>query len=53
MEELTRRHALLDMVLLNKDELVRNMKPGGSLGCNDHKMVEFRILRETRHIAGL
>lgn len=29
------------------------MKPWGSLGCSDHESVEFRILRERRHIAGL
>jgi len=39
-----RRGALLDLVLTNKVELVENVKAGGSFGCSDHEMVEFRIL---------
>lgn len=48
--DLTRRHALLDLTLTNKEELVANTKSGSSLGCSDQEMVEFRILRETRYI---
>ncbi|GAB0177907.1 mitochondrial enolase superfamily member 1 [Grus japonensis] len=44
-EEPTRRGALLDLVLSNKEGLVGDVKLKGSLGCRDHKMVEFRILR--------
>jgi len=36
---------LLDHVLTNEQELVDHVKAGGSLGCSDHEMVEFRILR--------
>ena len=33
----------------NKEELVIDVKAGGSLGCSDHEMVEFRLLiRESR-----
>ncbi|GAB0203192.1 mitochondrial enolase superfamily member 1 [Grus japonensis] len=35
---------LLDLVLTNKEGLVEDLKVGGSLGCSDHEMVEFRIL---------
>ena len=35
---------LLDLVLTNKEGLVRDVKTGGSLGCSDHEMVEFGIL---------
>jgi len=36
---------LLDLVLTNRAGLVEDVKAGGSLGCSDHEMVEFRILR--------
>ncbi|GAB0204057.1 hypothetical protein GRJ2_002871300 [Grus japonensis] len=45
VEEPTRRGVLLDLVLTNKEGLVGDVKLGGSLGCSDHEMVEFRILR--------
>jgi len=35
---------LLDLVLTNRDGLVEDVQAGGSLGCSDHEMVEFRIL---------
>ncbi|GAB0177908.1 hypothetical protein GRJ2_000256100 [Grus japonensis] len=44
-EEPTRRGALLDLVLTNKEALVGDVRLKGSLGCRDHEMVEFRILR--------
>lgn len=31
---------------MNKEELVRDVKVGDSLGYSDHEMGEFRILRE-------
>ena len=36
---------MLDLVLTNKEGLVGNVKLKGSLGCSDHEMVEFKILR--------
>ncbi|GAB0187677.1 hypothetical protein GRJ2_001233000 [Grus japonensis] len=48
IEELTRRGAMLDLVLTNKEGLVGDVKLKGSLGCSDHKMVEFKILRAVR-----
>ena len=35
---------LLDLVLSNRDGLVRNVKVGGTLGFSNHEMLEFRIL---------
>ncbi|GAB0208304.1 mitochondrial enolase superfamily member 1 [Grus japonensis] len=45
VEEPMRRGVLLDLVLTNKEGLVGDVKVGDSLGCSDHEMVEFRILR--------
>jgi len=44
VEEPTRRGALLDLVLMNKEGLVEDVKVGGRLSCSEHEMVEFRIL---------
>ena len=35
---------LLDLVLSNRDGLVRNVKVGGTLGFSNHEMLEFKIL---------
>ncbi|PKU32048.1 dtw domain-containing protein 2 [Limosa lapponica baueri] len=48
IKELTRRGAMLDLVLTNKKGLVENVKLKGSLGCSDHEMVEFKILQAAR-----
>ncbi|GAB0206950.1 hypothetical protein GRJ2_003160600 [Grus japonensis] len=48
IEEPTRRGAMLDLVLTNKEGLVGDVKLKGSLGCSDHEMVEFGILRAAR-----
>jgi len=45
VEKPTRRSALLDLVLTNKEGQVEDVKVGGSLSCSDHEMVNFRILR--------
>jgi len=44
VEEPMRRGVLLELVLTNEERLVEDVKVGGSLGCIDHEMVEFRIL---------
>ncbi|GAB0182274.1 mitochondrial enolase superfamily member 1 [Grus japonensis] len=41
---------MLDLTLTNKEGLVGDVKLKGSLGCNDHEMVEFRILRAARRV---
>ncbi|GAB0204924.1 hypothetical protein GRJ2_002958000 [Grus japonensis] len=48
IEEPTRRGAMLDLVLTSKEGLVGDVKLKGSLGCSDHEMVEFKILRAAR-----
>ncbi|XP_064901183.1 uncharacterized protein LOC135577216 [Columba livia] len=44
VEKPMRRRVLLDLILTNQEELVGDVKLGGSLGCNNHEMVKFRIL---------
>jgi len=48
--EPTRRGAMLDVVLTNKEGLVGNVKLKGSLGCSDHEMVKFTILWAARRV---
>lgn len=33
------------LILAKQEELVKCVKVGGHLGCNNHEVVEFRILR--------
>lgn len=40
-----RRCATLVLLLISEEGLVGNVKPRGSLGCSDHEIVEFKILR--------
>lgn len=41
----TRWEVLLDMVLTITEELIKELKIGGTLGCSDHALVDFVILR--------
>ncbi|GAB0203429.1 hypothetical protein GRJ2_002808500 [Grus japonensis] len=50
IEEPMRRGAMLDLALTNKEGLVGNVKLKDSLGCSDHEMVEFKILRAARRV---
>jgi len=50
IEKPTRRGGMLDLVLTNKEGLVGNVKLKGSVGCSDHEMVEFKILRAVRRV---
>lgn len=43
-----RRGSLLDLIPANKERLTGDVKAEGSLGYNDPKMVEFKILRVRR-----
>lgn len=45
VDEPTGRGVLLDQVLINRDGLIGYVKVEGSLGCSDHKMLEFKIPR--------
>lgn len=38
---------LLNLVLTSADELIKEIKIGGSLGCSSHTLVEFMISRNT------
>jgi len=33
-------------MLINASELISDIKTGSSLGCNDHALVEFTVLRD-------
>ena len=44
----TQGEALLDLVLTNVEESIREVKIGGSLGCSDHALVKFVILKNAR-----
>lgn len=46
--EPTRKDVLLDLILTNTKELVRDGEVRGSLGCRSHVMMIFRILRRDR-----
>ncbi|GAB0203805.1 hypothetical protein GRJ2_002846100 [Grus japonensis] len=36
----------MDLLVTNASKLVRDVKIGGSLGCSDHALVEFAVLRD-------
>jgi len=38
--------AILDLMIINASELIGAVKTGGSLGCSDHTLVEFTVLRD-------
>ena len=42
----TRGDAILDLMVTNASELIDDVKTGGSLGCSDHALVEFAVLRD-------
>ena len=41
---------MVDLVLTIKEGLMGNVKLQGSLGCSDHEVVEFKILRAARRV---
>ncbi|XP_062497870.1 uncharacterized protein LOC134175668 [Pezoporus occidentalis] len=48
IEKPRRRGAMLELVLTNREGLDGDVALQGSLGCSDHEMVEFEILRTVR-----
>lgn len=46
IDHLTRGELLLDLLLTNTDELIREVKTGGILGCSDHALLELMISRD-------
>jgi len=43
----TRGGVILDLLVTNVSELIGDLKTGGSLGCSDHALVQFMVLRDT------
>ncbi|GAB0179484.1 hypothetical protein GRJ2_000413700 [Grus japonensis] len=46
----TRAETFLDLLLTSMEELIKDVKIGGSLGCSDYSLVEFTILRDMGQI---
>ena len=40
--------AILDLILTNANELIGNIRIGGSLDCNEHAILEFMLWRDMR-----
>ncbi|PKU45859.1 rna-directed dna polymerase from mobile element jockey-like [Limosa lapponica baueri] len=49
VSEPTRESALLDLLLVNREGFVGDVKVQGRLGQSDHEIIEFSILAEARH----
>lgn len=41
---------MLDIILINQEGLVKDMRVGDSLGYSDHEMVELQILHGQRKV---
>ena len=48
MEEETRGLAILDLILNNRDDMVKGVAAIGTLGESDYVILEFLILKETK-----
>ncbi|KAK4815523.1 hypothetical protein QYF61_003215 [Mycteria americana] len=46
----TRGDAILDLLVSNASELIGDVKIGGSLGCSDHALVEFTVLKDVGQV---
>ncbi|KAK4821784.1 hypothetical protein QYF61_002200 [Mycteria americana] len=46
IDSLTRRDVIPDLLVTNASELISGVKIGGSLGCSDHALVAFTVLRD-------
>ncbi|GAB0183552.1 hypothetical protein GRJ2_000820500 [Grus japonensis] len=42
----TREDAILDLMVTNASELIGDIKIGGCLGCSDHALLKFTVLRD-------
>jgi len=42
----TQRDTILDLIVTSASELIRHVKTGGSLGCSDHALLVFTLLRD-------
>lgn len=52
VESLTRGNMLLDLFLTNTEDFIVEIKTGRRLGCSDHALVQFSILKGTGLIKG-
>lgn len=43
VDDPTRNGVLLDLILINREDLVGDVNDGHSLGCSDHETVEFSL----------
>jgi len=41
-----REDAILDLMVTSTSELITEIRIGGGLGCSDHALVEFTVLRD-------
>ena len=48
LHKLARCDVLLDLLLINKEDLVEDVTNNGSLDCGDHEMVEIKMLTKVR-----
>ena len=48
VEKETRGLAILDLILTNRDDLVKEVAVKGTLGESDHVLLEFLISKETK-----
>ncbi|PKU41381.1 rna-directed dna polymerase from mobile element jockey- hypothetical protein [Limosa lapponica baueri] len=46
IDSTTREDVILDLMVTNASELVGDVKIRGSLGCSDHALVEFAVLKD-------
>ena len=49
----TRVEAILDLMITSASELIGNIKPGGSLDCSNHALVEFTVLRDMEKVRSI
>lgn len=50
LREATRKGALLDLLFVNRDNIMCEVMIGGCLGHSNHEMVEFKIFGDMRKI---
>ncbi|XP_065512984.1 long-chain fatty acid transport protein 6-like [Caloenas nicobarica] len=50
IESSTREDAILNLMVTNATELISDIRIGGSLGCSDHMLVEFPVLRDVEQV---
>jgi len=49
----TQVDAILDLMVTNASDLISDIKTGDSLGCSDHALVEFTVLRDMGKVTSI